>query len=48
MWSATCGDCNAIAAGTGPDDRALDLTAGFDPRITPRGWPAPSRTRRIP
>ena len=31
-------DCNAIAAGT--DARALDLTAGFDPRITPRGWPA--------
>jgi uncharacterized protein (TIGR03083 family) len=31
-------DCNAIAAGT--DAHALDLTAGFDPRITPRGWPA--------
>ncbi len=30
-------DCNAIAAGA---DRALDLAAGFDPRITPRGWPA--------
>src|SRR5712692_2219711 len=29
-------DCNAIAAGT--DDRTLDITAGFDPRITPRGW----------
>jgi uncharacterized protein (TIGR03083 family) len=29
-------DCNAVAAGA--DDRALDLTAGYDPRITPRGW----------
>jgi uncharacterized protein (TIGR03083 family) len=29
-------DCNAVAAGA--DDHALDLTAGFDPRITPRGW----------
>jgi len=29
-------DCNATAAGA--DDRALDLTAGFDPRSTPRGW----------
>ena len=36
-------DCNAIAAGT--DDRALDLTAGFDPRITPRGWPAVSASQ---
>jgi uncharacterized protein (TIGR03083 family) len=37
-------DCNAvgnvIVAGT--DDRTLDLTAGFDPRITPRGWLAES------
>ena len=33
-------DCNAVAAGT--DNHALDLTAGFDPRITPRGWPAVS------
>jgi uncharacterized protein (TIGR03083 family) len=31
-------DGNAIAAGSGPDDRTLDLTAGFDPRTTPRGW----------
>jgi uncharacterized protein (TIGR03083 family) len=31
-------DCNALAAGAGPDDRTLDVTAGFDPRITPRGW----------
>src|SRR5262249_43832724 len=30
-------DCNAIA---GTDAHALDITAGFDPRITPRGWPA--------
>ena len=27
-----------------PDDRTLDLGAGFDPRITPRGWPAISAT----
>src|SRR5262249_8679146 len=27
---------NAIAAGT--VDRTVDVTAGFDPRITPRGW----------
>src|SRR5215471_14997612 len=33
-------DCNAIAAGADPDDRTLDLTVGFDPRISPRGWPA--------
>jgi uncharacterized protein (TIGR03083 family) len=31
-------DGNAIAAAADPDDRTLDLTAGFDPRITPRGW----------
>jgi len=31
-------DGNAIGAGAGSDDRTLDLTAGFDPRITPRGW----------
>jgi uncharacterized protein (TIGR03083 family) len=31
-------DGNTIAAGTGGN--TLDLTAGFDPRITPRGWPA--------
>jgi uncharacterized protein (TIGR03083 family) len=29
-------DCNEIAVGA--DDRTLDLAAGFDPRITPRGW----------
>lgn len=33
-------DCNAIVAGT--DDHTLDITAGFDPRITPRGWLAAS------
>jgi uncharacterized protein (TIGR03083 family) len=31
-------DCTAITAAAGPDDRTLDITAGFDPRITPRGW----------
>ena len=31
-------DGNAIAAGAGPEDRTLDHAAGFDPRITPRGW----------
>ena len=36
-------DGNAIAAGA--DDHALDLTAGFDPRITPRGWPAASASQ---
>lgn len=36
-------DCNAIAAGA--DDHALDLAAGFDPRISPRGWPAVSASQ---
>jgi uncharacterized protein (TIGR03083 family) len=31
-------DCTTKLAAAGPDDRTLDLTAGFDPRITPRGW----------
>jgi uncharacterized protein (TIGR03083 family) len=31
-------DCNAIVGGT--DQRVLDVTAGFDPRTTPRRWPA--------
>ena len=31
-------DGNKIAADAGPDNRTLDITAGFDPRITPRGW----------
>jgi uncharacterized protein (TIGR03083 family) len=31
-------DCNALGARAGPDDHTLDLTAGFDPRITPREW----------
>src|SRR5215472_9735098 len=29
-------DCNMIAGGA--EDRTLDITAGFDPRITPRPW----------
>jgi uncharacterized protein (TIGR03083 family) len=46
-WSAhqvVCHLCdgNAIITAwvTGTGYRALDLTAGFDPRITPRTWPA--------
>ncbi len=35
-------DTSAKVAGAGPDDRTLDITAGFDPRITPRGWLAAS------
>ena len=35
-------DGTAITAAAGPDDRTLDLSAGFDPRITPRGWLAAS------
>lgn len=35
-------DCNALGARAGPGDRTLDLTAGFDPRITPRGWQSAS------
>jgi uncharacterized protein (TIGR03083 family) len=31
-------DGAALSAGAGPDDRTLDLTAGFDPRTTPRRW----------
>jgi uncharacterized protein (TIGR03083 family) len=31
-------DGTAIAAGAGAGDRTLDITVGFDPRITPRGW----------
>jgi hypothetical protein len=34
------GDAIGIAAGAG--DRTLDVTAGFDPRITPRRWLAAS------
>ena len=34
--------CDGTAIATGADHRALDLTAGFDPRITPRRWPAVS------
>ena len=37
-------DCNAIAKAlvAGTDDGTLDLTAGYDPRITPRVWLAAS------
>ena len=35
-------DGNMKVAAAGPDDRTLDLTAGFDPRITPGRWPAVS------
>jgi uncharacterized protein (TIGR03083 family) len=31
-------DCNAILGGA--DQRVLDVTAGFDPRTSPRRWPA--------
>jgi uncharacterized protein (TIGR03083 family) len=31
-------DNNMRAAAIGPDDRMLDITAGYDPRITPREW----------
>jgi uncharacterized protein (TIGR03083 family) len=31
-------DGNMKAAAMGSDDRTLDLTAGYDPRITPREW----------
>lgn len=48
-WSAhdvvrhLCDGTMKLAA-AGPDDRTLDLSSGFDPRITPRGWPAVSAT----
>lgn len=32
-------DGNTKLTAAGPDDRTLDLTAGFDPRTTPRRWP---------
>jgi len=31
-------DCNGIGIAVGADDATLDITAGFDPRITPRRW----------
>jgi hypothetical protein len=34
--------CDGTAIAAGADDHALDLAAGYDPRITPRGWPAVS------
>ena len=30
--------CDANAIATGTDDRTLDISAGYDPRITPREW----------
>jgi uncharacterized protein (TIGR03083 family) len=48
-WSAhdvvrhLCDGSMKLAA-VGPDDRTLDLSTGFDPRITPRSWPAISAT----
>lgn len=48
-WSAhdvvrhLCDGSMKLAA-VGPDDRTLDLSTGFDPRITPRSWPAVSAT----
>jgi uncharacterized protein (TIGR03083 family) len=35
-------DANAIGIATGPDDRTLDITGGFDPRTSPREWLAAS------
>ncbi len=35
-------DTNAVAMGWEPDDDTLDVSAGFDPRVTPRGWLASS------
>lgn len=35
-------DTNMRAAAIKPDDRTLDTTAGYDPRITPREWLAAS------
>ena len=35
-------DANTFVAGTSPGDRRLDITAGFDPRVTPRRWAAVS------
>ncbi len=49
-WSAhdvvrhLCDGAMKIAA-VGPDDRTLDLGTGFDPRITPRSWPAVSASQ---
>jgi uncharacterized protein (TIGR03083 family) len=46
-WSAhdvvrhLCDGTMKLAA-VGPDDHTLDLSAGFDPRVTPRSWPAVS------
>ena len=39
-------DNNMRAASIGPDDRMLDITTGYDPRITPRQWLSASPSRR--
>ncbi len=31
-------DVSTLLAATGPGDRRLDITAGFDPRVSPRRW----------
>jgi uncharacterized protein (TIGR03083 family) len=31
-------DCNGIGIAAGTDDGTLDITAGFDPRVTPPEW----------
>jgi uncharacterized protein (TIGR03083 family) len=31
-------DTSTLLAGASPGDRRLDITAGFDPRVTPRQW----------
>lgn len=31
-------DCNGVGIAAGADDGTLDISAGFDPRITPRMW----------
>ena len=35
-------DCTVRVAAVGPGDRMIDITAGFDPRTTPRQWLAAS------
>ena len=38
-------DGNAIGIAASPDDRTLDITASFDPRITPCRWLAASASK---
>jgi uncharacterized protein (TIGR03083 family) len=35
-------DANGIGIAVGPEDGTLDITGGFDPRTSPRGWLAAS------